>query len=452
MTSVGRLALASMVVAGLARANTGSSTRTAITVWETAPASTGGAGYAFAPSGGIVVDDREIDVPGSGELRIDGVAQTLDPASVQLRNVVDPQVLTISQQRFVPGASTPTEILSRHVGEAVTAVTATETVTGTLRSVDDQTIVIEVGGADHHALAMLRRDSVKDVRVGGATADKPALVWRVATTKPGKQRLELVYRADQMSWTAGYLAIVDDASSTVELSAWATVKNASGATFDDVALTLAGGTAGATSRFVVPAPVHLGTGESVQVSLLPKKLVAKARTVVMYEAVADASANFQVFPNKECTQLTTAATSGHADVTLEVDLPTTTPLPDGHVRTFRRGKDRLDPVSDDPIRSGSGIARIRLASAGDLVGERRITCNVDEAARTIRDHVEVKLDNKGKQAVDVVVHEYMARWPMWKLEAEDLKGTKLAPQTQQYRAHLAAGAKQTIGYTVLYTW
>ena len=448
MTSVGRLALASLVVAGLARANTGSSTRTAITIWETAAAATGGAGYAFAPSGGIVVDNREMDVPTSGELRIDGVAQTLDPASVQLRNVVDPQILTISQQRFVPGASTPTEILARHLGEAVTAVTATETVSGTLRSVDEQTIVIEVGAGDRHSLAMLRRDSVKDVRVAGATADKPALVWRVATTKPGKQRLELVYRADQMSWIAGYLAIVDDAS-TVELSAWATIKNGSGATFDDVALTLAGGSA---TRFTVPAAVHLGAGESVQVSLFPKKLVAKARTVVMYEAVADGSANFQVFPNKECTQLTTAATSGHADVTLEVDLPTTTPLPDGHVRTFRRGKDRLDPISDDPIRAGSGIARIRLASAGDLVGERRITCNVDEAARTIRDHVEIKLDNKGKQAVDVVVHEYMARWPVWKLEAEDVKGTKLAPQTQQYRVHLAAGAKQTFGYTVLYTW
>jgi hypothetical protein len=450
MTSVGRLAMATMVVAGLARANTGSSTRTAITVWEAAPASTGGAGYAFAPSGGVVVDDRELDVPSSGELRIDGVAQTLDPASVQLRNLVDPQLLTITQQRFVPGASTPTEILSRHLGEAITAVTATETVTGTLRSVDDQTIVVEVGTGARHSLAMLRRDSVKDVRVVGGTADRPALVWHVATTKPGKQRVELVYRADQMAWVAGYLAIVDDAS-TVELSAWATVKNGSGASFDDVALTLASGGAN-PRRFTVPAHVHLGAGETVQVSLFPNKLVAKARTVVVYEAVADTSPSFQVFPNKECTQLTTAAISGHADVTLEVDVPTTTPLPDGHVRTFRRGKDRVDPISDDPIRSGSGIARIRLAAAGDLVGERRITCNVDEAARTIRDHVEVKLDNKGKQAVDVVVHEYMARWPVWRLEAEDIKGTKLAPQTQQYRVHLAAGAKQTIGYTVLYTW
>jgi hypothetical protein len=446
--TVGRLMLASACVIGLAWAGPGgSSSRTSITVWEAAPA-TGGASYGFAPSGAIVVDDRDVVVPAAGELRVDGVAATVDPASVQLRSTTDP-ALAISQQRFMPGATTPTEILAQHVGEPVTVVTATETVAGMLRSIDDHTLVIDVTTGDKHALAVLRRDFIKDVRVTGVSAsDRPALIWRVATAKPGPQRVQLVYRADAMSWTAGYLAIVDDATSSVELSAWATVKNGSGASYDDAALTLAS----KTSRYAIPTHVHLGAGESVQVSLFPKKLAAKSRTVIAYEALADTSSSFQSFPNKECTQITTAATSGHADVTLEVDVPTATPLPAGHVRTFRRGKDRLDPVSDDPLKTANGIARIRLASDTDITGEHRVTCNVDEGARTIRDHVELKIENKGRQAVDAVIHEYMARWPVWKIEAEDIKGTKVGPQTQQYRVHLAAGGKQTIGYTVLYSW
>src|SRR5262249_24070357 len=156
------------------------------------------------------------------------------------------------------------------------------------RSIDEHTLVVDVAAGDKHALAVLRRDFIKDIRTTGATADRPALIWRVATAKPGKQRVQLVYRADAMSWTAGYLAIVDDAASTVELSAWATVKNGSGASFDDVALTLASGGA-ATTRFAIATPVHVGAGDSVQVALLRKKLVAKSRSVILYEAVADTS-------------------------------------------------------------------------------------------------------------------------------------------------------------------
>src|SRR5262249_33052283 len=149
-------------------------------------------------------------------------------------------------------------------------------------------------------LQVMRRDGyVQDVRLpAGAGVDKPSLVWRLAAKKPGKHTVEVSYRADGLSWTADYLAILDDTAKTVDFSAWATIKNSTNATFDNADLTLVGTGSTATvanpyglavqrplpppTRFVVPSAVKIGSGESVQVELLPSKAGAKARTVVLY--------------------------------------------------------------------------------------------------------------------------------------------------------------------------
>ena len=115
--------------------------KTTITVWSSPSAGAmagygayGGYGYGgyTAPSGAMITERREVDVTAGGEVRITGIAATVDPATVQLRSLTDPGGLTVSEQRFVPGASTPDEILARHVGDTVTIVTPKSEVTGVL--------------------------------------------------------------------------------------------------------------------------------------------------------------------------------------------------------------------------------------------------------------------------------------------------------------------------------
>jgi hypothetical protein len=464
-----------LVIAAVAYAG-GTGARTQITIWASAQpqvAAYGGNAYGgMTPtSGAMITEQREVDVTANGEVRIAGVPATVDPASVQLRSVSDAGGVTITEQRFVPGATTPDEILARHVGDQVTVVTQKGEVAGVLRSVDTQAIVVEVGTGDQKRLQVMRRDGyVQDVRLpSNASFDKPSLVWRLAAKKPGKHTVEVSYRAEGMSWTADYLAVLDEGAKTIDFSAWATVKNATNATFDNAELTLVGnGTApinpltgtyqqrvpSAPIRFVVPNAVKLGSGESVQVELLPPRVAAKARSAVTFEAMTDPSGNFQTFQATDCNQLSTSTGTGRAEVAVEVDVPAASPLPDGRVRLFRRAQGRLEVVSEDPLRSSTGVARIRLSPDNDIVGERHQTsCAYDERAHTIKERIELKLDNKGKQAVDVVAREFLWRWPMWKIDAADEspKGTKAAPQTQEYRVNIPAGGHKTIAYTVTYS-
>jgi hypothetical protein len=457
-------------LAGLAGA--GGTPRTQITVWSATPPTGnglyGGVAYGGAAptTGAMITEQRDVEIAG-GEARIAGIAATVDPASVQLRDLTDVGAL-VTEQRFVAGATTPTEILTRHVGDPVTVVTPKGEVTGTLRSVDEQAIVVEVGTGDKRHLQMMRRDSyVQDIRMpAGAGSDKPSLVWRVRTGKPGKHSVEISYRADGMSWSADYLAVLDEAGKALDFSAWATIKNATGASYDGAELTLVGGTTTAVAAgggirpapppaaFAVPSRVRLGAGEAVQVELIAPRVAAKARSVITYEAMPDPSPSFQAFPGADCNQFSGVERgNGHAEIAVELEVPAQTVLPDGKVRLFHRRAGRIELVTEDPLRASAGIARIRIAPAGDIIGERRaVTCTYDEHAHTIHEAIEVRLENKARQPVDLIVREFLWRWPVWHLEAEDHKGVRAGPQLQEYRVHVPASGKQVVSYTAVYTW
>jgi hypothetical protein len=455
------------VVAGVVVGHAGTGTKTSITIWGSNPTVSiapayGGQTYGSVttPTGAMIVEHREVEVSATGEVRIAGVPATLDPASVQMHSVSD-GAFAVSEQRFVPGANTPDEILARHVGEQITIQTPKGEVVGALRSVDAQAIVVEVGTGDQRRLQVMRRDGyVQDVRLAVSSgADKPSLVWHVATKQAGKHEVEVSYRTEGLAWTTDYLAILDDAQKTLDFSAWATVKNGTTASFENAELTLVDpsaitATRPSGTRFTVPSAVRLGAGESVQVELFPPRTKAKPHSVVVFEATPDQSASFQQFQAVDCNQLSQSVGTSKSEVSLEVDVPTKDALPDGRVRLFKRAGSRLEVVTEDPLTSVAGVARIRLSPDTDITGERHaVSCNYDEHAHVIREKVEVKLENKGKQAVDVVAREFMWRWPMFKIESDESpKGTRAAAQTQEYRINLPGNGKKTVSYTVVYSW
>ncbi len=478
--SVRRLAWISVAVAFASTAGAGGpGTRTKVTVWASSPGTVSYGGLTYGGSapttGAMVTEHREITV-GATEIRLAGVAATLDPASVQLRDLTDPSS-TITEQRFVAPATTPTEILQRHVGDSITVVTPKGEVTGILRSLDDQALVLEIGTGDQRRLQVMRRDGyIQDVRLPpGTGVDKPSLIWRIASKTSGKHDIELTYRADGMSWTADYLAVLDEGGTSTDFSAWATVRNATGASFDNAELTLvSGGNAGPLSlafnpyggptrttsaaavpiRYTIATPVQLGAGQSVQVELLPTKQKAKSRPVITYEAMPDPSPGFQAYPNTDCNQFNVIGIgTGKAEVAVELDLPIKDALPEGRVRTFRRKGDRLEVVSEDQLRSSPGLARIRLTPDADIIGERKaVSCTYDERAHTVVEKIEIKIENKSKRAADIVVREFAWRWPVWRLEAEDTKSARSGSQTLEYRTKVLAGGKKSLTYSVVYTW
>src|SRR5205085_3353609 len=157
---------------------------------------------------------------------------------------------------------------------------------------------------------------------------------------------ELAYRATGLAWTADYLAVLDEPGKLIDFSAWATIKNTTGATFDAADVTLVTGgvtaTGGATQtqaarplpvpmRYTVPHPVRIAAGDTVQVELAPPRVAAKARPVIVFEPTPDQSAAHQGYPNVDCTA-GAGGGSGHSEIAVELDVPAQLALPDGRVR------------------------------------------------------------------------------------------------------------------------
>jgi len=490
--------LASVAIATAGDGDAPRDEKTTVTIWR-APASAvvayqyqygyqyGGYAYGAQPGDAAFVSHRRtVDVAAEGELRFPGVSTRIDPSTVQFRSLADAKGTSVVEQRYAYDLGSPEKLIRRYVGKPVTVTTAKGEVTGTLRGVDADSLVIETGTGNGRAVEIIRRgEHLLDVRLAAgddALATVPTLIWTVQSKKPGKQSVEVSYRTDGLRWDADYTAILDEAKNQIDLSAWATIVNDTGVAYGDSELVLVTGVlenqqpaaayAGAyvarapsvpPTSFTVPRPVTIAAGGTVQVELMPARSGVAARKIVVYETTQDMSASYQTYVNYDCYAYNQPNTGGRGELALEVEGPSgvakgkgkQTVLPEGRVRVFKRKGDGIELLGEDGLKvnASTGHARLRLGNDDSVTGERRqLECKYDDRTRTLREKFELKVENKSKDNVEVVLREYMYRWVNWKMDGEDIPGTKAANQTQEYRVKLGPSSKKTFTYTVLYSW
>lgn len=419
-------------------------------------------GLRIAFTGATISQSLDVEVDARGEIRISDVAATLDPASIHLTDRTEP-ALAIAEQRFIQGALTPTQTLARSVGARVTVTTPKGEQSGILRAADEDTLVLDSAGT----LAVLRRAYVLDLRVADPDPGRSTLIWRVAAKKPGKHTVDLSYRAEGLEWSPDYLAVLDPAARTIDFTALATIRNATGATFERAELSLISGAyaapslyrlgpqfAAPPSRYSIAAPVTLVPGQTVQVDLVPRQTGIPVRPVVIFESMPDVSASYQEYPNTDCTQWSGIDDEeSRASLTVQLDVPGRLVLPEGRVRVFERANGRSELVNEERLVTAAGTVRIRTGDPASVTGARKATaCKLDERARSVTEKVEVVVTNEGATATEVIVREHAWRWPVWRLERESTKSHRDGRQALEYRLALAPRATQKVTYSLVYSW
>lgn len=491
MAMIGVAVLLAAVVASATADKGEQDDKTTVTIWR-APANAvpqygygyqygyGGYTYAGATPGdaAFISHRRSVEVAAEGELRFPGVSNKIDPSTVQFRSLTDAKGTSVVEQRYAYDLGSPEKLMRRYVGKQVTVTTSRGEVVGILRGIDAEALVIETGTGKARAVEIIRRgDNLLDVKLAAgddALATVPTLVWKVVSKKPGKQSIDVSYRTEGMRWDADYTAILDEKKDSVDLSAWATITNDTGVEFKDTELVLVTGLLDNAQQqpaypgayvtrapstppasFTVPRDVTIAAGGTVQVELMPARSGVASRRVVVYETMIDQSASYQTYPYQDCYGYA-AASGARGELALEVDAPSKgAVLPEGRVRVFKRKGESLELLGEDTLKvnASTGNARLRLGSDEVVSGERRqVECKFDDRTRSLREKVEIKVENKGKEAVEVILKEYMYRWINWRMDAEDVAGSKAANQTQEYRVKLAGNSKKTFTYTVIYSW
>ena len=116
------------------------------------------------------------------------------------------------------------------------------TLSGTLLSSVDGLVMKANDGSIH---ALPGYTSVRFPELPGGLNTKPTLVWDILSPRAGDQRTRVTYQTGGITWWADYNLIFNEGkdanTGVLDLSAWVSIINQSGATYPDSRLKLIAG-------------------------------------------------------------------------------------------------------------------------------------------------------------------------------------------------------------------
>jgi hypothetical protein len=454
----------------------------------------GSARAASIPGYAIVREDRTMSLErGRSTLRFGGVPGLIDPTTVSLSSLTDPQTRVIEQSFQFDLASTE-RLLAKFTGQPITVERAVGgqlvPLTGTLLSSSEGLVLRDKDGAIH---ALRDYSAITFPALPAGSEVQPTLVWDVLAPKGGMQRVRVSYQTGGLTWWADYNAVfnaaADASRGTLDLNAWVSIANLSGVTYSDAALKLLAGdlnrvapqavmalrtaaaaapeadnTAGFSEQSLFEFHLYslgrrttLADNSTKQIELFPEAKQIPARKTFVY---AGQGAHPRTYPNPMTERTFGVVSNPRVDVFLEFTNDAQRglgmPLPAGRVRVSTLDADgALQLIGEDRIdhtAKGEQV-RVRLGSAFDVVGERRqIDFSSDTKAHTMEEEIEIHVRNRKTQPIDVRVLESLYRASNWTILTQNRDFEKQDAHTIAFPVSVAADAEAVVRYRVRYTW
>ena len=475
---------------------------TALTVYSSAapgaidPRAFQGAAGNPVPGYAFVREERDFTLKrGRNALRITDVPALIDPTTLAFASVTDPAGTRVLSQSFEFDLTSPAKLLSRYLDREITVEqprgTGVETFSGTLLSAQDGLVLRNPDGS---VRLVSGHSGVKLPSLPGGLISKPTLAWDLESARDGPQSARFSFQTGGMTWWTDYnLVQSEDARGAcrLEVGAWVTLVNQSGASYRDATLKLVAGdvhraqaprmpyapqAAMAVAReakaegftekaffeyhlYTLGRPATLPDNSTQQLELFPRAPSVGCEKRLVYAG--------QATPGYGPGALQTdrgAATSANRKVDVFLRFRNDKanglgiPLPAGRIRVAKLDPaDRnLEFVGEDLIghTARDEMVQVKLGSAFDVVGERRqVDFRLDTSARWMEEDIEVRVRNrKPDEAVTVVVREFLYRWSQWSITRRTHEFTKDDARTVGFPVALAPGAEGVVRYTVRYTW
>lgn len=497
------LLLAALLLPALPAAAQDAAEGVAVTVYS-APAGEGsepqgqwnprtGAWEEAVPGFSVVKERRRIRLEaGANTIRFEDVAAGIDGSTVLFRSLTDPAGTKVVEQSFEYDLASADRILEKYLGREIELVRNEASYRGRLLSADAGSIVLDNGG---ETVLLGRDERIQRIALKGlpgGLVTRPTLVWLLHAGKAGDHLAEVAYETSGMSWSADYTAVVSPDETRIDLSAWVTVRNHSGASFRDAALKLVAGDlnrvpreGGVAMNMVLEARSALGgvppgftekaffeyhlytLGRRTtlpdralkQLELFDPVRGVPCRKVFLYDGTRGMQPWWGDGPNMdESFGLTGNRKVGvYLEIENRKEAGMGMPLPAGRMRIHKRdaadgfpeliGEDRIDHTPKDER------LRLRVGDAFDIVGERRRTAfQADYENRWMRESVEIRVRNRKETAVEVLVAERLFRWLHWTLEQKSQDFLPVDAQRIHFPVKIAPGAEAVVTYTVKYSW
>jgi len=448
------------------------------------------------PGYALVRDDRDVKIKqGRSQLSFTDVAALIDPTTVTFTSLTDPATRVLEQNFQFDLVSTQ-KLLLKFIDRQITVDkpngNSVTPITGTLLSATDG---IVLRGSDGSIYSLPTYTSVRFPDLPGGLNTRPTLVWDIQSSGGGTHKARVTYQTGGITWWADYNLIFNEGadanSGLLDLSAWVSIINQSGATYSDAKLKLIAGDvhrvqpemedrmfrrevmmkaaeAPAAAGFVqkdffefhlytLGRKTTLPNNSTKQIELFDQAKQIPAKKVLLYYGALQP----YFYPTPYTDRNMGVQTNKKVDVYLEFkndkQFGLGVPLPAGRLRVSQLdkadgslefiGEDKIDHTPKDEQ------VRVKLGSAFDVVGERRqVNFSVDTAGKWMEEEIEVKLRNHKTQPVDVMVKENLYRWSNWKILTQTHKYDKEDARTISFPVKVAKDGETVIRYKVRYTW
>ncbi len=450
------------------------------------------------PGYAMVRHERSMDLPnGRSEVRFTDVAAQIDPTTVSFVSLSDPQARVL-EQNYQFDLVSAEKLMGRYLDRQITVDQITgdkvQTFTGTLLSTSGGVIL---RGEDGQVQVVQNYANVRFPELPGGLITRPTLVWEVVTAQPGPHRTRVTYQTSAMTWWADYNLIfaegADANSGLLDIGAWVSIINQSGASYPDARLKLIAGDvhrapqpqpkmmrarmateamsamvddAGFEEKaffeyhlYTLGRPTTLPDNSTKQIELFPAARQVPCEKVMVYYGLDQGFRGF--FPSPMTDRNFGAQGNKKVDIYLrfknEEQIGMGMPLPAGRIRVSKLdpADDSLEFIGEDAIdhTPRNEEVLIKLGSAFDVVGERtQLDFQIDTRRNWMEETIEIKLRNRKTEPVKVIAKENLFRWVNWEIQQPTHKFEKVDARTIHFPVTVAPDGEVVIRYKVRYTW
>jgi hypothetical protein len=447
------------------------------------------------PGYALVRHERPVNLAsGRSTVRFTDVAALIDPTTVQFTSLTDPETRVLEQNFQFDLVSTQ-KLLLKFVDKPLTLERVVgdeiKTLSGTLLSAVNGLVL---RGSDGQIYAVRDYSNIRFPELPGGLITRPTLEWDIVAKRGGEHRTRVAYQTSGLTWWSDYNLIFSEGSDAnsglLDVGAWVSIINQSGAGYPNARLKLIAG------------DVHRAQPPAVPMSMRAKEALAAADSAAGFEEKSffefhlytlgrrttipdNSTKQIELFdaarrvPTRKTlvyygqgpmgywysdpvTDRNYGNQSNHkVDVYLEFRNEEKSglgiPLPAGRIRVAQLDKadGSLEFIGEDIIdhTPKDETVLVKLGSAFDVVGERRqLDFAIDTKGRWMEEEIEVKLRNHKAEAVEVIVKENLYRWSKWQIKTSTHRYDKEDARTIHIPVTVAKDGETVVRYRVRYTW
>ncbi len=433
---------------------------------------------------GVVKEQREMSFErGLNRMQFTGVAERIDPTSVNFLCLTDPDAVSILEQNYEYDLVNTDSLLKRYIDQPVSLLvkgsgsSGASLLKGVLTAAIGGDLIVQDESSSQ--LHIVSRASVERIELDKKPEDlltRPTLVWLAHAEQSGKHLCQVTYTTEAIGWKADYSAVLNDKEDTLDFSGWVTINNQSGAAYPDATIKLIAGDVRRVQPPVQPRPESIMVRSAMAADAagfeekpfmeyhlytLGRKSTLQNRQIKQIELIETARG----VPVEKQLVYTTSINqwqvrqSDKVQVKIEFENEEQhglgIALPKGRVRVFKAdpADGTLEFVGEDQIDHTARRERLSLyiGDAFDVVPEQKIT-DQRRGDRFVTFTRSVEIRNRKEEPVSVFVDEIIPRYVNWRIDKSSLPYAKKDAFTCRFKVDVNADSTTTLTFTMTQTW